>query len=122
MFVVCAITRAACLQWGLSCQQTFGDLEVINMGMVWINYEQMEQLRECNSEMELPLSRLVAEAVNHWSKFVAPSKLDALRVTLIPVSKEPLDQPLKRINLRKTREQLTFVWPRIEQERGTRDR
>jgi hypothetical protein len=50
------------------------------MGMVRINYEQMEQLRKCSAEMQ-PLSRLVAEAVNYWLAVVAPAKLDALRAT-----------------------------------------
>jgi hypothetical protein len=55
--------------------------EVIKMGMVRINYEQMEQLRECSAKLQKPLSRLVAEAVNYWLAVVAPAKLDALRVT-----------------------------------------
>jgi hypothetical protein len=49
------------------------------MGMVRINYEQTEQLRECSAEMQKPLSQLVAEAVNYWLAVVAPAKLDALR-------------------------------------------
>jgi hypothetical protein len=58
------------------------------MGMVRISYEQMEQLREYKSEMQMPLSRLVTEALSHWLKFIAPAKLDALRVTPpTPVSK-----------------------------------
>jgi hypothetical protein len=62
---------------------------VIKMGMIRISYEQMEQLRECKAEMQMPLSRLVAEAVSHWLKFIASPKRDALRVTrLKSVSKE----------------------------------
>jgi len=62
---------------------------MIDMGMVRTSFEQMEQLRECKSKMEKPLSRLVEEAVNHWLKFIAPAKLDILRVTPpTPVSKE----------------------------------
>jgi hypothetical protein len=58
------------------------------MGMIRIGYEQIEQLRQCKAEMQKPLSRLVAEAVSHWLKFIAPAKLDALRVTpLTPVFK-----------------------------------
>jgi hypothetical protein len=53
------------------------------MGMVRINYEQMEQLRECSAEMQKPLSRLVAEAVNYWLAVVAPAKLDVVRATLL---------------------------------------
>jgi hypothetical protein len=61
------------------------------MGMVRISYEQMEQLREYKSDMQVPLSRLVAEALSHWLKFIAPAKLDALRVTPpTPVSKDQL--------------------------------
>jgi hypothetical protein len=67
------------------------------MGMVRISYEQMEQLRECRSEMGVPLSRLVAEAVNHWLTFIAPTKLDTLRATPPrPVSQEQW-QSLNRI-------------------------
>jgi len=58
------------------------------MGTVRIGYEEMEQLRECKSEMEVPLSRLVGEEVNYWLKFIAPA-IDILRVTPpTPVSKE----------------------------------
>jgi hypothetical protein len=53
------------------------------MGMVRINYEQMERLRECSAEMQKPLSRLVAEAVNYWLAVVAPAKLDVVRATLL---------------------------------------
>jgi hypothetical protein len=56
-------------------------LKVITMGMVRIHYEQMEQLRECSAEMQKPLSRLVAEAVNYWLAVVAPAKLDVVRAT-----------------------------------------
>jgi hypothetical protein len=58
----------------------------------------MEQLRECGAEMQKPLSRLVAEAVNYWLAVVAPAKLDALRATpLRPVSGEHAQQLLKLI-------------------------
>jgi hypothetical protein len=72
-------------------------LKVITMGMVRINYEQMEQLRECSAEMQKPLSRLVAEAVNYWLAVIAPAKLDTLRATPPrPVSQEQW-QSLNRI-------------------------
>jgi hypothetical protein len=72
----------------------------MTMGMVRINYEQMEQLRECSAEMQKPLSRLVAEAVNHWLAVVAPAKLGALRSTPpIPVSGERAQQLLKLIEI-----------------------
>jgi hypothetical protein len=68
------------------------------MGMIRINYEQMEQLRECSAEMQKPLSRLVAEAVNYWLAVVAPAKLDALRATPpTPVSGKHAQQLLKLI-------------------------
>jgi hypothetical protein len=54
-------------------------LKVITTGMVRINYEQMEQLRECSAEMQKPLSRLVAEAVNSWLAVVALAKLNVVR-------------------------------------------
>jgi hypothetical protein len=74
------------------------------MGMVRISYEQMEQLRECKSKMEMPLSRLVAEAVNHWLKFVAPAKLAILRVTpRTPVSKENITGPFTSVKTLKIR-------------------
>jgi hypothetical protein len=70
------------------------------MGMVRINYEQMEQLRECSAEMQKPLSRLVAEAVNYWLAVVAPAKLGALRETPpTPVSGEHAQQLLKLIEI-----------------------
>jgi hypothetical protein len=70
------------------------------MGMVRINYEQMEQLRECKSEMQMLLSRLVAEAVNYWLEGIAPAKLEALRATpLRPVSEEHSRQSLKLIEI-----------------------
>jgi hypothetical protein len=70
------------------------------MGMVRINYEQMEQLRECSAEMQRPLSRLVAEAVNYWLAVVAPAKLDTLRARpLRPVSGEHAQQPLNLIEI-----------------------
>jgi hypothetical protein len=73
---------------------------MITMGMVRINYEQMGQLRECSAEMQKPLSRLVAEAVNYWLAVVAPAKLDALRATpLTPVSGEHAQQLLKLIEI-----------------------
>jgi hypothetical protein len=59
------------------------------MGMVRINYEQMEQLRECKLKMQLPLSSIVAEAVSHWLEFVAPARLQMLGLAaLAPVCKE----------------------------------
>jgi hypothetical protein len=70
------------------------------MGMVRINYEQMEQLRECSAEMQKPLSRLVAEAVNYWLAVIASAKLDALRATpLRPVSGQHAQQLLKLIEI-----------------------
>jgi flagellar motor protein MotB len=70
------------------------------MGMVRINYEQMEQLRECSAEMQKPLSRLVAEAVNHWLAVVAPAKLGALRATPPrPVSGKHAQQLLRLIEI-----------------------
>jgi hypothetical protein len=70
------------------------------MGKVRINYEQMEQLRECSAEMQKPLSRLVAEAVNYWLAVVAPAKLDAIRATPpTPVSGEHAQQLLKLIEI-----------------------
>jgi hypothetical protein len=70
------------------------------MGMVRISYEQMEQLRECKSRLQIPVSRLVAEAVSHWLEFIAPAKLGALRVTpLTLLSKEHLHHPLMLIDL-----------------------
>jgi hypothetical protein len=70
------------------------------MGMVRINYEQMEQLRVCKLEMQVPLSRLVAEAVNHWLAVVAPAKLDALRASPpTTVSGEHSNQSLKLIEI-----------------------
>jgi hypothetical protein len=47
------------------------------MGMVRISYEQMEQLRECKSKTQMPLSRIVAEAVSHWLQCVAPTGLQS---------------------------------------------
>jgi hypothetical protein len=70
------------------------------MGMVRINYEQMAQLRECSAEMQKPLSRLVAEAVNYWLAVVAPAKLDALRATPpTPVSGKHAQQLIKLMEI-----------------------
>ena len=70
------------------------------MGMVRINYEQMEQLRECSAEMQEPLSQLVVEAVNYWLAVVAPAKLGALRATPPrTVSREHAQQLLKLIEI-----------------------
>jgi hypothetical protein len=75
-------------------------LKVITMGMVRISYEQMERLRECKAEMQVPLSRLVAEAVNYWLAVIAPAKLYALRATpLRSVSGEHSHQSLKLIEI-----------------------
>jgi hypothetical protein len=70
------------------------------MGMVRINYEQTEQLREYSAEVQKPLSQLVAEAVNYWLAVVAPAKLDALRASPpTPVSGEHAQQLLKFIDI-----------------------
>jgi hypothetical protein len=70
------------------------------MGMVRINYEQTEQLRECSAEMQKPLSQLVAEAVNYWLASVAPAKLGALRATPPrPVSGKHAQQLLKLVEI-----------------------
>jgi hypothetical protein len=59
------------------------------MGMVRISYEQMEQLRECKSKTQMPLSRIVAEAVSHWLQCVAPTRLQGPGLTqLNPVRRE----------------------------------
>jgi hypothetical protein len=66
------------------------------MGMVRINYEQMEQLRECKLKMKLPISRLAAEALIHWLERIVPAKLQRLGLTpLTPVRKEHSRQHLE---------------------------
>jgi hypothetical protein len=75
-------------------------VKVITMGMVRINCEQMEQLRECSAEMQKPLSRLVAEAVNYWLAVIAPAKLDVVRATPpTPVSGKHAQELLKPIEM-----------------------
>jgi hypothetical protein len=59
------------------------------MGLVQINYEQWERLREYQSKMRVPISRSVAEAVGSWLDCIAPTRLEALGMT-------PLAPPLKR--------------------------
>jgi hypothetical protein len=59
------------------------------MGLVRINCEQWEQLREYQLKMRVPISRSVAEAVGSWLDCTAPARLEALGLT-------PLAPPLKR--------------------------
>ncbi len=51
------------------------------MAMVWIDYEQMEQLRECKAKLRVPVSKCVAEAVTQWLKYIVPTRLEALGLT-----------------------------------------
>ena len=70
------------------------------MGMIRIKYEQMEQLLECKSEMQMPVSELVGEAVNYWLEVIAPSKLGALRATRLRLeSEEHSHESPKRIEI-----------------------
>ena len=59
------------------------------MGLVRINCEQWERLREYQLEMRVPISRSVAEAVGRWLDCIAPTRLEALGLA-------PLTPPLKR--------------------------
>ena len=59
------------------------------MGLVRINYDQLERLREYELKMRVPISRSVAEAVGSWLDFIAPTRLEAFGLT-------PLAPPLKR--------------------------
>jgi hypothetical protein len=59
------------------------------MGLVRINCEQWERLREYQLEMRVPISRSVAEAVGSWLDGIATTRLEALGLT-------PLTPPLKR--------------------------
>jgi hypothetical protein len=59
------------------------------MGLVRINYEQWERLREYQLKMRVPISRSVAEAVGSWLDCIAPTRLQALGLT-------PLAPPLNR--------------------------
>jgi hypothetical protein len=59
------------------------------MGLVRINYDQLERLREYELKMRVPISRSVAEAVGSWLDCIAPTRLEALGLT-------PLARPLKR--------------------------
>jgi hypothetical protein len=45
------------------------------MGMVWIGYEQTEQLREYGVKMRVPVRHIVSEAIDQWLKYVAPARL-----------------------------------------------
>jgi hypothetical protein len=58
------------------------------MGLVRINYDQLERLREYELKMRVPISRSVAEAVATWLDCVAPTRLEASGLT-------PLAPPLK---------------------------
>jgi hypothetical protein len=59
------------------------------MGLVRINYDQLERLREYQSKTRVPISSSVAEAVDSWLDCTAPTRLEALGLT-------PLGPPLKR--------------------------
>jgi hypothetical protein len=59
------------------------------MGLVRINYDQLERLREYELKMRVPISRSVTEAVGSWLDCIAPTRLEALGLT-------PLAPPLKR--------------------------
>jgi hypothetical protein len=59
------------------------------MGLVRINYDQLERLREYELKMRVPVSRSVAEAVGSWLDCIAPARLEELGLT-------PLISPLKR--------------------------
>jgi hypothetical protein len=59
------------------------------MGLVRINCEQWEQLRQYQLEMRVPISRSVAEAVGSWLAHIAPTRLEVLGLT-------PLTRPLQR--------------------------
>jgi hypothetical protein len=59
------------------------------MGLIWINYGQLERLREYELKMRVPISRSVAEALGTWLDDIAPTRLEALGLT-------PLTPPLKR--------------------------
>jgi hypothetical protein len=59
------------------------------MGLVRINYEQWERLREYELKMRVPISRSVAEAVGSWLDCIAPTRLEALGLMA-------LAPPLKR--------------------------
>jgi hypothetical protein len=45
------------------------------MGMVWIGYEQTEQLREYGVKMRVSVPHIVSEAIEQWLKYVAPARL-----------------------------------------------
>jgi hypothetical protein len=45
------------------------------MGMVWIGYEQTEQLREYGVKMRVSVPHIVSEAIDQWLKYVAPARL-----------------------------------------------
>jgi hypothetical protein len=51
------------------------------MGMVWIGYEQTEQLRQYGATMRVPIKQIVAEAVGQWLKYIAPARLNAHGLT-----------------------------------------
>jgi hypothetical protein len=59
------------------------------MGLIRINYGQLERLREYELKMRVPISRSVAEAVGTWLDCIAPTRLEELGLA-------PLIPPLKR--------------------------
>jgi hypothetical protein len=59
------------------------------MGLIRINYGQLERLREYEVKMRVPISHSVAEAIGTWLDDIAPTRLEALGLT-------PLTPPLKR--------------------------
>jgi hypothetical protein len=59
------------------------------MGLVRINYDQLERLREFELKMRVPVSRSVAEAIASWLDCIAPTRLEEFGLM-------PLASPLKR--------------------------
>jgi Ribbon-helix-helix domain len=59
------------------------------MGLIRINYGQLERLREYELKTRVPISRSVEEAVGSWLDCIAPTRLEALGLT-------PLTPPLRR--------------------------
>jgi hypothetical protein len=45
------------------------------MGLVRINYEQLERLREHELKMRVPISSSVAEAISNWLDCIVPRGL-----------------------------------------------
>jgi hypothetical protein len=59
------------------------------MGMVWIGYEQTEQLREYGVKMRVSVPHIVSEAIAEWLKYVAPARLKVHGLeSLTPTSQE----------------------------------